>query len=281
MTERGKWTGMLAIARFNWPFYGAALVTLVAGIFAIRVGGGFLIGGGLTIFGCGYFLIGSLGISHWIYDCSDLYQWRWLEKALGNITTGNFTLCHSGFDEASQMLKQKLPTVAWTILDHYDPVTMTESSIRRARLLYPPTAGTVAAPFDCWALEDASQQAVFGLLAIHECGVRKNASHGLQRHSDVSRQMGKSSSSNTSGIWQTSWHLDLATYISIPSPLGASLGKNVDSFCTIIFGSLPLLEYSYYNTHDRDIITTIKDRRGGINSAGNTTYPYWEKTSMA
>jgi hypothetical protein len=168
MTERGKWTGMLAIARFNWPFYGAALVTLIAGIFAIRVGGGFLIGGGLAIFGCGYFLIGSLGISHWIYDCSDLYQWRWLEKALGNITTGNFTLCHSGFDEASQMLKQKLPTVAWTILDHYDPVTMTESSIRRARLLYPPTAGTVAAPFDCWALEDASQQAVFGLLAIHE-----------------------------------------------------------------------------------------------------------------
>jgi hypothetical protein len=168
MTARGKWTGMLAIARFNWPFYIVAIVVLFASIFTFQLGGGWAFCSGLGIFGCLYFLLGSLGVSHWIYDRSDLYQWRWLDRVLGNETTGRFVLCHSGFDEASGMLKQKFPDVAWTILDHYDPATMTEASIRRARILFPPTAGTVAAPFDHWPLAEASQQCVFGLLAIHE-----------------------------------------------------------------------------------------------------------------
>jgi hypothetical protein len=168
MTTRGKWTGMLAIARFNWPFYAAAIVTLTVGIYAILAGGRFAIGGSIAVLGCLYFLLGSLGVSHWIYDRSDLYQWRWLDRALGDDITGRSVLCHSGFDEASDMLKQKFPDVAWTILDHYDPATMTEASIRRARVLFPPTAGTVAAPFDHWPLAEASQQCVFGLLAIHE-----------------------------------------------------------------------------------------------------------------
>lgn len=165
MTERGKWDGMLAIARFNWPFYAAALGLL---LMALAVIGGFPVLGGLVIAGCAYFLIGSLGVSHWVYDRSDLYQWSWLERAFGNALVGKMTLCHSGFDEASAMLKRKFPQASWRVLDHYDPAIMTEASIRRARSLFPPTEGTEAAKFDRWPLADGSQDVVFGMLAIHE-----------------------------------------------------------------------------------------------------------------
>ncbi len=165
MSGRGNWDGMLMIARFNWPFYAMAGGVLLA---AILVTGYFPVGGGLVLTGCAYFLLGSLGVSHWVYDCSDLYRWSWLDRALGDSPAGILALCHSGFDEASEMLKRKFPISEWRVLDHYDPATMTEASIRRARRLFPPTSGTVAARFDRWPLVDGSLDVVFGILAIHE-----------------------------------------------------------------------------------------------------------------
>lgn len=165
MSERGKWDGMLAIARFNWPFYAAAFGVLLIAVLAFAY---FLLIASGVIAGCVYFLIGSLGVSHWVYDVSDLYRWKWLERALRNSRLREMVLCHSGFDEASAMLKQKFPDVSWRVIDHYDPLTMTEASIRRARKLFPPTAGTLAAKFNAWPLEDSSVDVVFGMLAIHE-----------------------------------------------------------------------------------------------------------------
>lgn len=168
MNERGKWDGMLAIARFNWPFYAAAGLVLALSLASIRLGGLFGIAAGFGALGSAYFLIGSLGVSHLVYDGSDLYGWKWLERLPVRIRSARIAFCHSGFDEASGMLKRKFPHAAWSVLDHYDPAIMTEASIRRARKLYPPSEGTIAAGFDRWPLADASQDLVFGMLAIHE-----------------------------------------------------------------------------------------------------------------
>ena len=61
-----------------------------------------------------------------------------------------------------------LKDAEWRILDHHDPSTMTEASIRRARKLYPPTHVTEAAPFDRWPIGDGWADVVFGIMAIHE-----------------------------------------------------------------------------------------------------------------
>ncbi len=175
MTERGKWDGMLAIVRFNWPFYVAATIVLLLGVMTTIAGGWLAYAGGLVILGSLYFLIGSLGVSHWVYDRSDLYRWTWLKRILAGIQMENVALCHSGFDDASATLQKKFPSTCWSVLDHYDPAMMTEASIRRARALYPPVAETLVTKYDCWSLADASQDAVFGMLAIHElrsCGER-------------------------------------------------------------------------------------------------------------
>ncbi len=169
MKPRTPWQGMWTIAQFNWPFYIAAVAVLLAAVM------GLLLGALITqlicaaaIAGATYFLIGSLGVSHLIYDRSDLYRWHWLVRAVGGEKLHRAVFCHSGFDETSAEIRAQLPGVEWVILDHFDKDRMTEASIRRARAKFPPTPGTLAAPYDRWPLEAASADVVFALLAVHE-----------------------------------------------------------------------------------------------------------------
>jgi SAM-dependent methyltransferase len=161
---------MLTVFRFNWPLYLAAGVVLIAAIAAI-----FLFAAPWLKFGCAvaaagaaYFIFVSLGVSHLVYDRSDLYGWRWLERALPGTKPKRIAVCHAGFDEVSEALRERLSPADCVVLDHYDPALLTEPSIHKARRLFPPTPGTLAAPFDRWPVADASVDAVFGLLAIHE-----------------------------------------------------------------------------------------------------------------
>jgi len=161
---------MWTIVRFNWPFYLIAVVILGCaawGVFLsnpLWVQGGF----GVALLGSLYFLLGSLGVSHQVYDRSDLYRWKWVARALSGQAAPRIIFCHSGFDEASQDLQMRYPNAGWVVLDHYDPTLMTEASIRRARKRYPPTDGTRSAAYDRWPVASESADVVFGLLAIHE-----------------------------------------------------------------------------------------------------------------
>jgi SAM-dependent methyltransferase len=170
MNPRGPWQGMWSIARFNWPFYlAAALVT--AGALAVLFCASPIVArwaAGLVLAGALYFLVGSLGVSHVVYDLSDLYRWNWLGRALRGASAERVILCHSGFDEVSLSLRAKLNPTDLVVLDHFDAQTMTEASIRRARRLYPPVAGTQPAVFDRWPSSSHSADVIFGLLAIHE-----------------------------------------------------------------------------------------------------------------
>jgi SAM-dependent methyltransferase len=160
---------MLSIARFNWPFYAIALAVLIAASVAVRALNGplqFLAAAAGA--GAAYFIFISLTVSHLIYDRSDLYRWSWLHQALQGISFRRAVFCHCGFDECSNALRAKFPDVHWTVLDHYDAKRMTEPSIRRARALYPPSAGTLGCAYNAWPLSVGTADVVIALLAIHE-----------------------------------------------------------------------------------------------------------------
>jgi hypothetical protein len=171
MTARGKWQGVMTIARLNWPFYAVAMAVVILSLL-----GFFLISKfelrllcGIALAGAVYLIFGSLGVSHWIYDRSDLYRWGWLERALRGSNKRQVIFCHSGFDDASASLREKIgDIVGWRVLDHYEPRRMTEASIRGARRMFPPTADTLTAPFNEWPVEGESADVLFGILAIHE-----------------------------------------------------------------------------------------------------------------
>lgn len=168
--KRGRFQGVWTIVRFNWPFYAAALLVLLgAAVGMLGTGNLWLRAGcGLAFGGAAWFLAGSLGVSHLVYDRSDLYRWAWLERACAGTAPARAIFCHSGFDEASEVLRARWPGTQWRVLDHFDAGRMTEPSIRRARALFPPTRGTQAASFDRWPCADGEADLVLGLLAIHE-----------------------------------------------------------------------------------------------------------------
>jgi SAM-dependent methyltransferase len=167
---RSRWQGMLSIVRFNWPLYAAALAALLiaSGATVFLTHPWLRFAAGIAALGAAYFGIVSLGVSHLIYDRSDLYRWHWLERALAGRRPSRIAVCHGGFDEVSAALHDLLQPREMRVLDHHDPLRMTEASIHRARRLYPPTPGTDHAAHDHWPLADRSVDVVFGLLAIHE-----------------------------------------------------------------------------------------------------------------
>jgi SAM-dependent methyltransferase len=169
MTARGKWQGVATIVRLNWPLYAGAAAVLIGSAASLLFVASPTVKlvSAFALIAALYFLLGSLGVSHWIYDRSDLYRWRWLSRALANSPRSRIVFCHSGFDEASCALRQELDA-EWIILDHYDDMQMTEPSIRRARRMFPPVPGTVPAAFGAWPIAPNSCDVVFGLLAIHE-----------------------------------------------------------------------------------------------------------------
>lgn len=170
MSGRRPWQGMLAIARFNWPLYAAAMAISFISLVGLLASSTFVpkVISALALAGSAYFLFGSLGISHLIYDRSDLYRWGWLDRALHGAQIQRAIFCHSGFDETSNELAAHLGKTEWQVLDHFDEARMTEPSIHRARRLFPPRPGTLPAPYNHWPAATESADVVFGLLAIHE-----------------------------------------------------------------------------------------------------------------
>ncbi|MDJ1473271.1 methyltransferase [Xanthocytophaga flava] len=168
--QRKYWEGVVNIIRFNWHFYVLAfgIVLVVCILIYLDVFTGLIqpiagIGTGIAFF----YLLGSLVVSHFIYDRSDLYKLTWLNRLqLSGI--GTFVNIHSGFDETSLLLQRFFPGADWKILDFYDPAKNTEISIKRARKYKPVVAGTRTVQTTNWNLLSGSVTTIFGFLAIHE-----------------------------------------------------------------------------------------------------------------
>lgn len=164
---RSRFQGVRTVARFNWPLYVAAVAVLLValGVAVSALPDALRLAGALAAAGALWFLLGSLGATHWVYDRSDLYRWSWL-RALLLRGDARLLVCHTGFDEVSGSLRAAFPEARVEVLDHFDAETMTEASIRRARALHPPAAGTLAAPFDRWP--EIQADLILAPLAIHE-----------------------------------------------------------------------------------------------------------------
>lgn len=170
MKERKPWTGVASIVRFNWPFFIVALVVWgLAFWFAMTAHGAWLrYGSCVALLGTSHFLIVALGVSHLVYDRSDLYRWRWLQRIKGIDHVNNAIACYTGFDDSSVQMHAQIKPAAWYVLDHFNPVTMSEPSIQRARKLFPPHRDSIACAYDAWPADVPKAELIIGFLAIHE-----------------------------------------------------------------------------------------------------------------
>ena len=112
-------------------------------------------------------MLASLAVSHYIYDRSALYDFRWMRERLPRAPR-NWVNIHSGLDQTSQILRSVFPNSDGQILDIYDPTEMTEPSIARARELSSGGSKALAADFRHLPLPDSSCDAVFLIFSVHE-----------------------------------------------------------------------------------------------------------------
>ncbi|WP_327010884.1 class I SAM-dependent methyltransferase [Dactylosporangium sp. NBC_01737] len=157
--------GVARMVRYNWPKYATAAATLL--VVAVLPWPWSL----LTVPGAAGVAV-SLAATWWAYDHSRLYDWRWaLDLLPANTEPQRYAVVSTGLDEISPALRELLPGAEPTLLDCYDPVVMTEGSVRRARRLNPPPDGSVRADAACLPVRDAGQDAVFLAFAAHELRV--------------------------------------------------------------------------------------------------------------
>lgn len=164
---RKPFQGVWNIIRFNYQFYLLAVTVIVGAIFIGRFFGGALqlLLEWVSVLSAAAIFV-SLLVSWYVYDLSELYSLSWLNGL--EFPPGKMLNVHAGFDETSELLKDKFHLQDLRVFDFYDPEKHTEISIRRARKVYPPFPGTERVTTATLPGDDESFAVFFVILAAHE-----------------------------------------------------------------------------------------------------------------
>ena len=118
----------------------------------------------LLVIVIGFFITFSLLISYLIYDCSSLYQLKWIP----DLNSKDVLNINAGFDEVSGILQGKSPSLKLTISDFFNLQKHTERAIRRARAIYPILPNTIAVDTHHLPFSDHSFDYVIAFFSAHE-----------------------------------------------------------------------------------------------------------------
>lgn len=169
---RTPYQGLSQIFDYNRPLYLRTVSGAIAAIFvalyapsAVRLL--ITLATGTALF----WICSSLVVSHYVYDRSGLYTLGWLSGCLSQ-PPRRWLNIHAGLDESSIVISSLFPGSEGQIIDIYDPRTMTEPSIKRARRL----AGLSSRPRHAARLPDSDNDldAVFLMFAAHELRRREH-----------------------------------------------------------------------------------------------------------
>jgi SAM-dependent methyltransferase len=165
-STRTRFRGLYNIIRFNWPMYifsmlfFCILITInqyTEGILHILIHIGMILNMIAVLI--------SIIVSTYIYDFSDLYQFKYL---LSINPSGTMLNIHAGFDETSSPLKDTFPLSKLHALDFYNPKKHTERSIRKARKAYPAFPGTISVKTSELPFPDQYAETILLIFAAHE-----------------------------------------------------------------------------------------------------------------
>lgn len=157
------------IAGFNLPLYVAAACGIVVAVGVIAWPGTppalrWAAGAGIAV--AAWFSALSFWAFHAMFDRSELLKGLWVRDEAA-ASPRRWVLIHAGLDQTTIPLKEIFPGAAGKEFDIYDPASMTEPAITRARL-EKIDAATVTARPDALPVEDRGADLVVVMLAAHE-----------------------------------------------------------------------------------------------------------------
>jgi SAM-dependent methyltransferase len=170
---RKPYQGVMQILHFNWRIY----LATAAGVFAAALAWPLLPHAGRWLLAlCGapalFWMVASLAVSHYVYDCFPLYDLHWLQRALTRAPR-RWINVHAGWDETSRLLQAIFPDAIGEAVDLFDPGVMTEPSIRQAHRINHSVIPSTPARYDALPFESATVDAAFVIFAAHELRHRK------------------------------------------------------------------------------------------------------------
>ena len=166
----GRFEGVAKIVRFNPRFYVASALGFVSAVLLLtllrlpvwlRTLAG--LGTALLLF----WTLSCLFVSWFVYDHAAVTRWAWLRSSLAPLPS-RWANIHAGLDESTAFLRQLLPGTDGVVIDIFDPATMTEPSIARARQISPATQPFLVGSAAALPLPDGNRDAIFLLFAAHE-----------------------------------------------------------------------------------------------------------------
>lgn len=186
--RRTAFQGIKNIIRFNWHFYVIAAVSILLLIALSQFLSGILVyliyaTIGFTMLG----ILASLAVSYYIYDYSDLYELRWIDKE----NPKQILNVNAGFDETSELIKNKKQNTTLSIIDFYNPNKHTEVSIKRARERYPSPKETISVETDNLPFADKSFDLILCVLSAHEIRDQRERTRFFKELSRVLADEGK------------------------------------------------------------------------------------------
>jgi SAM-dependent methyltransferase len=114
-----------------------------------------------------FWIVASIAVSHYLYDCFPLYDLAWISRRLLR-SPRRWVNINCGFDETSHLLAAIFPDAAGEVVDVFDPRAMTEPSIRQARRTKRAAVAPLHARHDELPFEAESFDAAFCIFAAHE-----------------------------------------------------------------------------------------------------------------
>jgi SAM-dependent methyltransferase len=156
------------VVAYNWPMYATGALATATGLAAARrLPRALALPARLTALATATLMAASTAATWYVYDHSSLYRLDWLDSLLPH-GPGEHLVVSCGLDEVSPLLTARHPGARQSIADLFDPILMTEGSIRRARHRHPPAPGSIPARPGALPAENASQDTVFAVFAAHE-----------------------------------------------------------------------------------------------------------------
>ncbi|GGG50124.1 methyltransferase domain-containing protein [Epilithonimonas arachidiradicis] len=113
-------------------------------------------------------IIASIVASYVLYDKSDLYNVKKLNKIIDFRKIENAILIHASFDPLSQKIEEKFPNIKLTTCDIYGNRHEHESGIKISKKVFPPNPKEIKINPSQLPFEDKSQDIVIAITAIHE-----------------------------------------------------------------------------------------------------------------
>lgn len=162
------YAGVGKIARFNWPWYFAAMVGIAVGVVLVRSGALPAPWAGVAVIGlvvADFWIIASLAVSYYVYDRSPVARGAWL-AGVEPASVQRAGIFHAGQDEASETVRRLLPAVAVETFDFYDPARNGSASLERARAVADARARPVAP--DAIPVEAGALDLALVVFAAHE-----------------------------------------------------------------------------------------------------------------